>query len=307
MPPRMRRVVLLVAALVCAGDVASAPVALAQVVPAQVGSAQVASAQVLEGRLKQVADSKVVKLAYRSDANPFSFVNPQGQPDGYTIDLCKFIVQSIERQLNAKLTIEWVPVDTGNRFDAVATGLADMECGSSTVSFERMAKVDFSSFIFMENTGVLVRAKSEIANLDAMAGKKIAVIAATTNETAVVKELQRRQLQTSLVRVKDRQEGMAALESGAVDGFASDKLLLIGAQNDDTSSYKVLSENLSYEPYAIALPRGDSTFRLAVNRGLSQLYSSPQILDIYLKWFSERRESHDLFRSAVYIFGTFPE
>ena len=118
-----------------------------------------------------------------------------------------------------------------------------------------------------------------------MDGKKIAVIAATTNEIAVIKELQRRKLQASLVRVKDRREGMAALGSGTVDGFASDKLLLIGAQNADTSSYKVLPENLSYEPYAIALPRGDSAFRIAVNRGLSQLYSSPQILDIYLKWF----------------------
>ena len=107
MPPRMRRVILLVVALICASDGASA--------------------QILEGRLKQIGESKVIKLAYRSDANPFSFVDPQGQPDGYTIDLCKFVVLSIERQLNAKLTIEWVPVDTKSRFDAVATGLADME------------------------------------------------------------------------------------------------------------------------------------------------------------------------------------
>ena len=297
MPPRMRRVILLVAALICAGDGASV----------QPVSAQALSAQTLEGRLKQLGESKVVKLAYRSDANPFSFVNPQGQPDGYTIDLCKFIVHSIEQQLSAKLTIKWVPVDNQSRFDAIAIGSADMECGSSTVSFERMAKVDFSSFIFMENTGLMVRANSGILTLDGISGKKITVIADTTNEIAVTKELQRRQLQASLVRVKDRQEGMAALESGTVDGFASDKLLLIGAQNADTSSYKVLPENLSYEPYAIGLPRGDWAFRIAVNRGLSQLYSSPQILDIYLKWFSELRESHDLFRSAVYIFGTFPE
>jgi glutamate/aspartate transport system substrate-binding protein len=283
----MRRLFLLVAALICTGDGASA--------------------QILEGRLKQIDESKVVKLAYRSDANPFSYVDTQGQPDGYTIDLCKFVVHSIEQQLNANLTIKWVPVDTKSRFDAIATGAADMECGSSTVSFERMAKVDFSSFIFMENTGLMVRANSGIDNVGGISGKKIAVIAGTTNEIALVKELQRRQLQTSLVRVKDRREGMAALESGIVDGFASDKLLLIGAQNADASSYKVLPENLSYEPYAIALPRGDWAFRIAVNRGLSQLYGSPQILDIYLKWFSERGESHDLFRSAVYIFGTFPE
>jgi glutamate/aspartate transport system substrate-binding protein len=264
-------------------------------------------AQALEGRLKQISETKVVKLAHRSDANPFSFVNAQGQPDGYTVDLCKFVVHSLELQLNAKLTIAWVPVDTKNRFDAIATGLADMECGASTVSFERMAKVDFSSFIFMENTGLLVRTSSGISSVDNLGGKKIAVIAGTTNEFALKKELQRRQLQTSLVQVKDRQEGMGELASGAVDGFASDKLLLVGAQGADAATYQMLPENLSYEPYAIALPRGDSAFRVAVNRGLSQLYSDPQIIDIYLKWFAAIGPRPDLLRAAVYIFGTFPE
>src|SRR5215470_8434154 len=82
-----------------------------------------AVAQTLEGRLKQISETKIVKVAHRSDANPFSFVNAQGQPDGYTVDLCKSVVQSLERQLNSKLAISWVPVDTQNRFDAVATGL----------------------------------------------------------------------------------------------------------------------------------------------------------------------------------------
>lgn len=267
----------------------------------------VAFGQSLEGRLKQISETKVVKLAHRTDAKPFSFVNAQGQPDGYTVDLCKFVVHSLELQLDAKLTIAWVPVDSQSRFDSVTSGLADMECGSSTVSFERMTKVDFSSFIFLENTGVLVRTSSEISSVADLGGRKVAVIAGTTNEVALKKELQRRQLQTSLVPVKDRQEGVMKLESGAVDGFASDKLLLIGAKNADASAYKILPEDLSYEPYAIALPRGDSDFRLAVNRGLSHLYSSPEILNIYLKWFAAIGPSPGLMLAAVYIFGTFPE
>jgi glutamate/aspartate transport system substrate-binding protein len=266
-----------------------------------------ALAQGAEGRLKQIGETKSVRLAYRSDANPFSFVNANGEPDGYTVDLCKSIVQSLERQLNTKLAVKWVPVDTQNRFDTVADGSADMECGSTTVSFERLAKVDFSSFIFMENTGLIVRINSGIFSVGDLSGKKVAVIAGTTNESALVRELQRRQLQTLLVRVKDRREGMAGLESGAFDGFASDKLLLIGAQTADASAYKMLPENLSYEPYAIVLPRGDWAFRLAVNKGLSQLYSSPQILEIYLKWFAAIGERPDLLRAAVYIFGTFPD
>ena len=54
---------------------------------------------------------------------------------------------------------------------------------------------------------------------------------------------------------------MAAVDSGAVDGFASDKLLQIGATNANAAAYTMLPENLSYEPYAIALPRGDWAFR----------------------------------------------
>lgn len=209
--------------------------------------------------------------------------------------------------MNVTLAIEWVAVDTQNRFDTIAAGLADMECGSSTVSFNRMAKVDFSSFTFMENTGLIVRTNSGILSLNDMKSKKIAVIAGTTNELALTRELQRRQLQIALIRVKDRREGMAALQDGAVDSFASDKLLLIGAPSADGAAYKMLPENLSVEPYAIALPRGDWAFRVAVNKGLSQLYSSPQILEIYLKWFAAIGERPDLLRAAVYIFGTIPE
>jgi glutamate/aspartate transport system substrate-binding protein len=75
-----------------------------------VSASTATSAQILEGRLKQIHESKVVELADRSDASPFSFASTPGQPDGYTIDLCKFIVHSIELQLSAKLAIEWVRV-----------------------------------------------------------------------------------------------------------------------------------------------------------------------------------------------------
>ena len=272
-----------------------------------VGAAHDGSAQELEGRLKQIYDTGIIRLAYRSDAKPFSFTSQNGEPDGYTIDLCKFIAGALGRQLNKNLSTEWVPVDSQNRFDSIAAGVADIECGSSSVSFGRMTKVDFSSFIFMENTGLIVRIDSGISSFGDLKGKKIAVIVGTTNEAALTREIQRRQIQTAVIRVKDRQEGIAALQSGAVESFASDKLLLIGASNAGGSIYRMLPENLSSEPYALALPRGDWRLRAAVNKALSLLYSSPQILDIYRKWFAALGERPDLLRAAVYIFGTIPE
>lgn len=276
-------------------------------VAATIVAAGGAAAQELDGRLKHVHDTGIVKLAYRSDAKPFSFLAENGKPDGYTIDLCRYVANSLEQQLRKSISIEWVPVSSQNRFDSIAAGVADIECGASSVSFSRMEKVEFSSFIFIENTGLMVSVKSGISSLADLNGKKIAVISGTTNETAITKEIDRRKLAIKIVRVRDRNEGIAALQGGAVDSFASDKLLLIGAQNADGSIYRMLPESLSVEPYALALPRGDWRFRTAVNRSLSQIYASPQILEIYRKWFAAIGERPDLMRAAVYIFGTIPE
>src|SRR4029077_5074220 len=77
-------------------------------------------------RLKTIANSKTIKLAYRTDARPFSFVNEKNEPVGFSIDICKLVVSSIERQLGGgNLKIEWVPVNVQTRFSTVASGKAD--------------------------------------------------------------------------------------------------------------------------------------------------------------------------------------
>jgi ABC-type amino acid transport substrate-binding protein len=100
-------------------------------------------AQALEGRLKRIAETKTIAIAYRADAVPFSFAR-DGRPDGFSIDLCKRVVNAIERQLKIpELKVNWVPVTVQTRFEAVAKGRADMECGSSTMTLTRMKEVDF--------------------------------------------------------------------------------------------------------------------------------------------------------------------
>ncbi|HZP70736.1 MAG TPA: amino acid ABC transporter substrate-binding protein [Pseudolabrys sp.] len=237
-------------------------------------------------RLKTVASTKVVKVAYRTDARPFSFVNEDKQPVGYTIDLCKLVVASIERQLGVgSLRIEWVPVTLQTRFSAVASGKADMECGSSTVTLGRMKEVDFSNFVFIESTGVVVAKTSNIGSFAEMTGKKIAVATGTTNEQAIIAQLRQRKIEAVVVSVKDGPEAIAMLEAGHVDGFASDKLLLVGARFKNPDAFTILADDLSVEPYAIALPRGDWAFRLAVNTGLAEVFRTGQVVSVFLFWF----------------------
>ncbi|MFZ1953435.1 MAG: amino acid ABC transporter substrate-binding protein [Pseudolabrys sp.] len=251
-------------------------------------SVTVASAQTQvpsTSRLKTIANTKTIKLAYRTDARPFSFVNEKIEPVGFTIDICKLVVISIERQLGVSLKTEWVPVNVQTRFTTVASGKADMECGSSTVTLGRMKEVDFSNFIFVESTGMVVTRASNIRTFTDMAGKRIAVAAGTTNEQAIISQLKQQKIEATIVSVKDGSEAIAMLEDGKADGFASDKLLLVGAPMKNPQALVMLPDDLSVEPYAITLPRGDWALRLAVNTGLAEIYRSGQVVVIFKGWF----------------------
>ena len=267
-------------------------------------AAAAAQAQAPEGRLKKIAESKAISIAYRADAVPFSYVNDKGQPDGFAIDLCKRVVNSIERQLNAPgLKVNWVPVTVQTRFEAVAKGRADMECGSSTMTLARMKEVDFSSITFVESTGLLVKADSGLRSLSDMSGKKIAVVAGTTNEGAINLQLKRRQMNASVLPFKSRDEAFAAFEEGKADAFASDKLLLVGTQFKDAQSFRMLPDDLSVEPYAIALPHGDWQMRLAVNTALAELYRTGAVLKIFDQWFGRLGLRPGLLLGAAYTLG----
>lgn len=266
-------------------------------------------AQALEGRLKKIAETKSIAIGVRGDAMPFSFTMGSNPPDGFTVELCKRVARSIARQLKIDdLKVEWVLVTVQSRFDVVAKGNADMECGASTITLSRMRQVDFSSITFVESTGVLVKTASGVRSLADASGGRIAVIRGTTNERAVGLQIKRRQLNVTVVPVGSSDEAMAALEAERVVAFASDRLLLVGAvaKAKEPKALTLLAEQLSVEPYGIALPRGDAAFRLAVNSALSQIYASGEIEEIFQRWFGQFGPPPAIIEAA-YVLGIFPD
>ena len=267
-----------------------------------------ASAQPAD-RVKRIKDTRTIAVAHRTDAAPFSFLDDQKKPVGYSIDLCKRVISQLETQLGVPgLQVKWVPVTTQTRFEAVAKGDADMECGSSSVTLGRMKQVDFSNYIFMDGTGILARSELNARALADLAGKKIAAVSGTTNEAALSKGLKERLVSASVVSVKSREEGIAKLEAKEVDAFVSDNMLLLGMarQMKDPKAYALVDDPLSMEPYAIVLPRTDPALRIEVNSALARIYRSQAIGDIYGAWFASLGRPGAVLR-AVYGMGAIPE
>ena len=263
----------------------------------------------LEGRLKKIHDTKTISVAYRTDALPFSFEDNEKKPAGYMVDLCRSVISVMERQVGVSpLQVKWVPVTVQTRFAAVSGGQADIECGATTVTLGRMKEVDFSSLTFVDGTGLLVRSGNPAASLMDLSGKKIGVIAGTSNERAVNEALKAKLITAQVVPVPSRDEGLVQLEAGTIDAFASDRLLLVGlgARAKDPKSLALLNELLSYEPYAIVLPRGEWALRLAVNSALSQVYRSQALPELFGRWFAPLGRPTPLLE-AMYALGRLPE
>ena len=269
--------------------------------------AQMATAP-FDGRLKQIHETKTISVAYRTDALPFSFEEVDKKPAGYTVDLCRGVIAVIERQLGASLQVKWVPVTTQTRFSAIASGQADMECGASTVTLGRMKEVSFSTLTFLDGTGLLIRASTTGNSLSDLSGKKIGVIAGTSNERALNEALKAKAVSATVVTIKSREEGLEQLEAGTLDAFASDRVLLLGLvmKAKNPKSLALLGDALSFEPYAIALPRGDWAMKQAVDSALAQIYRSSALPEIYNRWFGVLGPPGPILQT-MYGLGRLPE
>ncbi|HVY08246.1 MAG TPA: amino acid ABC transporter substrate-binding protein [Burkholderiales bacterium] len=259
------------------------------------------------GTLAQVRASGVIRLGYLEDAAPFSLA-PAGDPVGYSIDLCARVVEDLRASLNMPdLRTEWVKVTLQDRLEAVKDGRIDLECGTTTWTLSRQADVDFSLMTFVDGGSLLVKSSGPSHMAD-FAGKRIVVVKGTTTESALSRELARLNISAQLVGIEDEGKGMAMLSAGEADAYASDRIVLLGLAlgAKGGESYKLIDEDFSIEPYALALRRDDHDFRLAVNRSLAGIYRSREILKIYDKWLGALGRPGVLL-SAVYVLQSIPE
>lgn len=265
-------------------------------------------AQQAPDTLGKIKAARVINVAFAADSLPFSFVGPDKAPAGYSIDLCKRVIARIGQVVgNPDLKVNWVAGSTVERLQMVQSGKADMDCANTTQTLGRMARVDFSSLIFVDAGGVILRADSAVNSIAELAGKKVAVLKDTTTEKRLSAIVRADLPGTQILPVTDPREGLALLESGAVDAYAGDRIKLVGlAVMNNPGKFVLLNEELSFEPYAITLPRGDSALRLEVNRALSQVYQSGEIETIFANWLGKMGRPTGLL-AAMYLLYSIPE
>ena len=262
-----------------------------------------------EETLDKIRDKGVIQLGYRDASRPFSFLGSDGQPAGYSVDLCRQVAAVLKQALRLRdLKLSWVPVTPADRGTKIANGTIDLECGSTTVTFDRMRQVAFSHMTFVDGGSILATASSGIRGVKDLNGKRVGVIPNTTTERSLATAIAALSVKPQIVNVSEHREGLQGLEAGRLDAYASDHLLLAGLLSaaKDPATLKLSDSYFSYEPYALMMRRGDINFQIQVDRALSAVYRSGTIVEIYERWFGSFNEVSPLVRS-LYLLHSWPD
>jgi glutamate/aspartate transport system substrate-binding protein len=230
-------------------------------------------------------------LGYRESSLPFSYLNRRQQPIGYSIDLCREIVEDVSAELDGmEIKITFTPVTPDNRLQKVASGEIDLECGSTTANVQRRKEVAFSPIFFVAGTKLMVPKSSSISSYRDLAGKTAVVTSGTTNEAALRALSDKQKLGITIVTAPDHAQSVEMLISGKAAAFATDDVLLYGfiATAKNASDMKVVGEYLSYDPYGLGFRRDDPAFAAVVERTFARMASERRLAELYNKWFLRR-------------------
>lgn len=240
--------------------------------------------------LDRIAASKRIVLAHRESSVPFSYLDGQGKPVGYAIDLCLRLAEAVRRHAKLpRLDVAYRLVTPANRLDTIAQGQADLECGSTTNNAERRQKVAFTVPHYIAGARYLVRADSPVQELSGFAGRKLVSTVGTTPLKAVQAANAERQLGITLLEAPEHAKAVEMVEGGQADGFVMDDVLLYGlrAARPDPSRLKVVGKFLNIEPLAIMLSRDDAEFKRVVDDEMKRLIRSREAHELFDRWFQQ--------------------
>ena len=257
------------------------------------------------GALDRIAQDKAIRIAFREDAPPFSAKGKDSEPTGFMVDLCREVAKRLAEQLKLPaLKVVYVPVTAANRFDAIKEGKADLLCEPTTATLARREVVDFSIPTFVDGAGLLIRADGP-KDLKGLAGKKIGVLAGTTTQEELNNSLKAAGVQSDVIPAKTHQEGLAMLDDGKISAYFADRsiLMFLAQQSKDPKKLMLAENYLTVEPYALALPRGDEDFRLAVDRALSLIYRDGDIVGVFEKSFGGKAKPSGIVETLYMISG----
>lgn len=242
-----------------------------------------------ETTLEKIGRTGTLTIGTRTGSPPFAYVNKQNEWVGFSIDLVEqLVLPAVSKKVGKPVKLEKKESTPATRIPLISSGAVDLIAGTMTDTRPRRDSLDFSLTFFVTGAQFLVKKGSPIRGIKDIAGKRVGAQQGSTNAKII-----REQVPTAQLReFPDQPSGFQALAQGLVDTYTNDGIQLAGlrAKAASPGDWEIVGDFYSYEPYGMAMRKGDSDFRAIVNNGLMEGIDSGKFFEIYEKWFGPNSE-----------------
>jgi len=242
------------------------------------------------GRIDKFKTTGEITLGHRDSSIPFSYLDDQQKPIGYSMDICHRVVDALKKELNLpNLKTKLVPVTSSTRIPLVANGTVDLSCGSATNNAQRQEQVSFAPTTFVTATRFTALKASNLKDLPDFKGKTVVSTAGTSNIRWLTEVNASQNLGMKIIPAKDHAEAFLTVSNGRAVAFFMDDILLAGlvASSRNASDWMISEKAYTVEPYGIIEPKGDQAFKTAVDNAIKAMMKDGTLDKLYAKWFTQ--------------------
>jgi glutamate/aspartate transport system substrate-binding protein len=247
-----------------------------------------ASAQDLGPTMQKIKDTGTITIGNRDSSVPFSYLDDNQKPIGFSLELCDLVVAKLKSKLGLPdLKIVYQGVNSSNRIPLVKNGTVDIECGSTANTIPRQQEVAYSVIFYAPQFKWIALKSSDFKTTDDLKGKTVAVTQGTNTAQFVAKLNADKGLAMKILQGKDHAESFLLVDTGRASAFMEDDILLAGLKANAASpdKFAFLSDAFPSDPYGVMMSKGDPGLKQVVDEALTEAMQSGLYDKLYTKWF----------------------
>lgn len=207
----------------------------------------------------------------------FAARDQSGEWQGFEADLCRAVAAAI---LGKRDAVQFVPLDTNNRFSALQTGKIDILARNTTWTMERQVKLgfEFVGISFFDGQGFMIRADRGVVSAQQLSGMRLCVVAGTTSETNLRIYMQKLGVPFTPTPMASHATIIEAYKMGKCDVYSADYSTLFSLRTalDHPTDHTILPELISKEPIGIAVREDDRVWGEIVRWTLNGLINAEE-------------------------------
>ena len=258
----------------CGGGQSASNTATAASTPASASSAT--------GAAPASGGDQVLKVAMNANFPPFESMNPNGQIEGFDVD----VMNAIAKEEGFKVSYHQQAWD--GIFASLKAGDNDILISGITINDERKQQMLFSEPYYKITQVILVPQGKSIKSVeDLKKMDKVGVSIGTTGDLAAQKILGT--TSEKIIRLENLPLTLKEVETGAVDAVISDSAVVADyvKKNGDKGFTMVEVPDFTVEYYGIAVRQDDKALMDKINSGLKKIQASGEYAKISDKYFAK--------------------